>query len=618
MKYCNYYTTLIVLLLGFVPSLSYGSHIVGGEIQVKQVGTNRFEFTLNMYFDILNGLAAAEDDEVTINVFSKRTGLFIEEFTLPQTYEEEINYSNPACKLNSLRTKLIRYNRTFTLNPNSYSDSEGYYVVWERCCRNNIINNIINPGGTGMVFYTEFPGTRITNSTPIFSLPKGDYACRNEWFYFDFKATDADGDQLVYRLSTPWAGNTSPSNPVISPRRAPYREIIWQAGYSLSNMIPGFPALSIDSQTGMLSFRASQVGLFVFTVICEEYRGGSKIGEVRRDYQLSIIECPFNAPPQVEIKQRGKSSFYKTGDTLYIRSDEERCFDAFVSDPDNGSILTLSTVGVNFNQAHLTAKTTQVNTNNGMTAQLELCWAACTFVSAQQPSFIVDVIVQDNGCPLPKKDTVRITLVSVPPPNSVPTITTTLASLKPTLTVNEVLSFDVIGNDADNDNITVEAIGRGFDVRDLGVNFPKISAIGNIRQNFTWQTSCSNIAEVENLYIIDFIITDQSQCFQKKDTVTVEINLKDLPFDDSNFLPPSVFTPNADGKNDAYFIPQLPNETCLFYFKKIEIFTRWGNKIFESADRNFRWNGTTAAAGAYYYIIDYNRKKYKNTITIVK
>lgn len=65
---------------------------------------------------------------------------------------------------------------------------------------------------------------------------------------------------------------------------------------------------------------------------------------------------------------------------------------------------------------------------------------------------------------------------------------------------------------------------------------------------------------------------------------------------------PNAFSPNGDGNNDFYELVNLRGE-CAKY--SMEIFTRWGDKVFEIPRNADRWDGTIygqpAAEGAYTY-----------------
>jgi gliding motility-associated-like protein len=240
-------------------------------------------------------------------------------------------------------------------------------------------------------------------------------------------------------------------------------------------------------------------------------------------------------------------------------------------------------------------------------------------VSNSQPSYIFDLVASDNSCPQPRTSTIRVVLIVRPDPNILPSITTSLGTNQVDIVVTDNLSFLINGIDLDNDDIEIEVLPRNFRLSDLNMQVAdKSTGKGNLSIPFNWQTDCRAVKDINNRYIIDFIITDNKPCFNTKDTVTVEINLRDQPFNDANFLPANAFTPNRDGLNESFMINDFPDETCLFRFKKIEIYNRWGGLVFESKDKNFRWEATDFAAGQYFYSIDYGKKSYKNQLQIIK
>lgn len=72
---------------------------------------------------------------------------------------------------------------------------------------------------------------------------------------------------------------------------------------------------------------------------------------------------------------------------------------------------------------------------------------------------------------------------------------------------------------------------------------------------------------------------------------TIHYNLITAEALDKKDIMPNVFTPNNDGANDYL---KFINKENLLSFDQIElqIFTRWGNKVFETGDVNFLWDGT--------------------------
>ncbi len=75
------------------------------------------------------------------------------------------------------------------------------------------------------------------------------------------------------------------------------------------------------------------------------------------------------------------------------------------------------------------------------------------------------------------------------------------------------------------------------------------------------------------------------------DRITITV-IDPTTVDCSKLLFPSAFTPNGDGLNDdfSFDTPQV----VLDHFKLLEIFDRWGNRVFRTEDPNIRWDGTFA------------------------
>ena len=72
---------------------------------------------------------------------------------------------------------------------------------------------------------------------------------------------------------------------------------------------------------------------------------------------------------------------------------------------------------------------------------------------------------------------------------------------------------------------------------------------------------------------------------------------------------PNAFTPNSDGLNDVF----LPVTICPIKEYRMLIFNRWGEKLFESNDINYGWdgkkNGTDCPGDTYVFKITYTIEK---------
>jgi gliding motility-associated-like protein len=88
---------------------------------------------------------------------------------------------------------------------------------------------------------------------------------------------------------------------------------------------------------------------------------------------------------------------------------------------------------------------------------------------------------------------------------------------------------------------------------------------------------------------------------------------------------PNIFTPNGDGLNDDFYVSAKAIKNF-----NVKIFDRWGNKVFESFDAGFRWNGFSEKDaielpnGVFTYAIEYtelstNKKQLlKGSITLLR
>ncbi len=627
---------------------SLATHIVGGDIQMQYLGTgNRYRFILNLYFDEINGNQQAEDANVVLGIYKRRNNTLVQSFTLPKTSQAQVQYQNDACQSQFLRTRLIRYSLDVDLSPTSYNDDQGYYAIWERCCRNNVISNIANPGAAGSVFYLWFPaisigGSPFRNNSPTFSVPNGDYLCLGQDFVTtNFSATDADGDQLVYSMVTPFNGYSSSTNPNPFNTNAPLSynfpppTISWLLGFSATNAIPssvGMP-LSIDSNNGTLSVNPNRTGLFVFAIRCEEFRAGVKIGESRREFQFLVRECRANTPPTVSLPlPNNPSQNYVEGDTLTIDASNEAnlCFNFKITDSPNENIskITARKISGNFNFRSNPFKVTSTRTNGQGVALVEFCWIKCLYSRNANDIFVFEVIVQDDACPSPGTDTLLVKLRVLPKKNAPPI----LSILQSTPNVNisqkiiraqvgELVEIILQGTDANNDELVLQMLINGDTTNILGFTLvDSIRRNGFLVSKFRWQPDCRTISqngEIQN-YDIDFVLREKNnECDNSNAEISFKLILEDKPVDLSNFLPANIFTPNGDGINDEYFLHNLPEENCFYRFASIKIYNRWGKMVFESSDKNFRWNGESLPAGVYFYLIDYQNITYKGTLTIM-
>jgi gliding motility-associated-like protein len=83
---------------------------------------------------------------------------------------------------------------------------------------------------------------------------------------------------------------------------------------------------------------------------------------------------------------------------------------------------------------------------------------------------------------------------------------------------------------------------------------------------------------------------------------------------------PNVISPNGDGKNDRIYLPDITNH-C--YDAKLEIFNRWGVKVYEAQGKELAWDAKNAAGsglnpGVYYYFLTIGDHVGHGSITVVR
>ncbi len=306
----------IILVLVCWPIITWATHIVGGDISLIALDKSKpgyYRIQLTQYWETAALQSGNQDAVITVLIFRKRNPILIDKKQVDLRQTTPLIYDNEACATQlNLRTTQALYYSDYQFDITQYTDPDGYYMVWERCCRNNAAINVATPTGLGMAMYMEFPAMQrnaaaVINSSPTFALPNGAYICLNKPFTFDLGATDADGDELRYSLVTPLQGYTTAQQIVADGLpKASYPEVAWASGYSARNAIPGNPPLRINPQTGMLSVQASREGIFLFSVQVEEYRNGLRIGLIRRDFQLPVIDCSPRKPPVASIRFNGQ------------------------------------------------------------------------------------------------------------------------------------------------------------------------------------------------------------------------------------------------------------------------------------------------------------------------
>lgn len=585
---------LILILLLATPFLGKASHIVGGEFELIHLSGNSYRLNLILYFDLFNGNPGAKDNSVTARIFRMDDNAVMLNVFLPLISESAVMYSQPECSIGDLQTNKLTYSTIITLSPNTFNHPKGYYISWERCCRNYTITNVYSevptPGAiyAGQTFYLEIPpvvknGEPFIDSSPRLFPPLSDYACVGKPYYVDFGGTDDDGDSLVYSLVTPLNTLTPDALPPVDglPRPKPfgknsYPSVTWKPAFGLNRVMGGAPDLAISNE-GFLTVTPTQTGLFVFAVKCEEFRDGVKIGETRRDFQMLSVVCKTAVPPIIKGRMFGDPDFnYR--ETMNITfapntPDAQRCIEVQISDEDIHNDfdnfkekikIRAKAIGnkKNINEVILPTIKTATLTEQSTTATFSICFDECPLIP--NTPYQIHIIASDDACALPLLDTLRMTVTVQTPPN------TPAHFIEPDTEIIESLNegdpkknWPVKVVDDEGDELTVSYKTDGFSLAGVGMDFDFTQFFpGIVDDTLSWDPACDKYDfSVKRNFDITIYADDNDFCsYNPPDSVHFNLTM----------IPPPNADPVIDTDITLVYSERFADGGAYRIFEKIE------------------------------------------------
>ncbi len=332
----NKYILFLVFVFTFV-NKSFATHIVGGEMIYDKIGADKYRIILKVYRDCFNGIPPFDGlpnqsggtvpAYLTIREVNSSNLFGVFDIGAPTITNIPPTINSPCIQTpNNVCVEEGVYQYTITLPP----IPGGYYIIYQRCCRNNTILNLTLSGDQGSTYYAKIPGSdeNFINNSPRYKNFPPIFICNNVPFSFDHSAIDPDGDQLVYSLCNANQGlddccptlQTAPGNcpnpPSSCPFEAPqppYLSVIYNGNYTGQVPLSSNPAISINSTTGLLICKPNLVGQFVVNICVQEFRNGNLIDTHYREFQFNIVPCVVNVlsviPPQPKQCQGNSISF---------------------------------------------------------------------------------------------------------------------------------------------------------------------------------------------------------------------------------------------------------------------------------------------------------------------
>ena len=293
---------LFLILLFIFTGLSlfnssvFASHIVGGEVTYRYLGTAvggyKYQVSLTIYEDCLPADVKpgviAEDNPAHLTLFDVASLRALRSDSIYYTLNDSVpsNFNN-LCVKNPPVLCLLK--KTFNIVYVLPANSSGYLVSYQRCCRNKSVMNIIDAANTGCTYYCVIPPAPVINTSAVFKNYPPQIICRNNPLNYDNSAYDADGDSLSYEFCNALVGGKDPQ--ALVPDPPPYDSVVWTPGYFYTHPLPGSVPIAINPATGEITGTPSVIGRYLVTVCCHEWREGSIINTIKREFQFVVTDC---------------------------------------------------------------------------------------------------------------------------------------------------------------------------------------------------------------------------------------------------------------------------------------------------------------------------------------
>lgn len=389
-------------MLVLFPNKTFASHLMGGNLTYVYQGLNSstglYEYTITLKIYRLcdagssqlptsMSLGAYQDDPANpggnkTRISTTSLPLITQQFITPPNANDSCTFAPNVCVEEGV------YTGTISVPVNT----TGYYFIADRCCRNNTIANVSNPGASGQAYYAFAPDPSIVNSSPTFAVAPVPFICAGDTVSVLNQAIDPDGDLLTYQFVTPFEGISNNGNPNPNPPLSytwPIPTIAYATNFN--SALPFGPGsyTSIDTSSGLASYLSPTQGYYVVAVEINEYRNGVLIGVSRLDLQIIVITCPVNPAPNLAPGSTTTTYTIQEGQTL--------CFNVGFTDS-NGDSIYIAHAGDIFNSATTNPTATLSNASGSGSASSQFCWTTSCNQGRTTP-YQFSAIATDNGCP---------------------------------------------------------------------------------------------------------------------------------------------------------------------------------------------------------------------------
>lgn len=313
----------------FLCLVAEARHIAGGEMSYEYIGPGsgnnlRYRITLKLYRDCYSG-GAQLDAAAAITIYpngssTPYTNLSV---VLSKRVTSELANAGPCIDNPPVICYEIGY---YIQEVELPAIPSGYTIAYQRCCRIDNISNLINSGNAGSTYSAEIPGTLVSanapkNSSASFNAKDTAVICENNGFYYDFSATDIDGDELSYEFDIAFTGGSQQAPQPSQATAPPYSSISYS--FPFTGLSPLGNNVTIDRNTGIISGVAPAAGIYVVTVVVIEKKQGVIVNRHRKDLHIKVAPCSIASATldpeyvncndyQITIRNKSTSSLIRT------------------------------------------------------------------------------------------------------------------------------------------------------------------------------------------------------------------------------------------------------------------------------------------------------------------
>ena len=592
------------------------SHIVGGELTYECLGGNRYLVRLSVYRDCIGGSpgAIARDNPAYIFIYSSGGKIIVDDSIYsenPKGVVIPVDFK-ADCITNAPRTCISRidFSKVFYLPPSSV----GYEILYQNCCRNRTVLNIINPDDAGTTIRAFIPPSASANcnNSARFNKFPPQIICINNPLVYDHSATDMDGDSLSYELcdSYDYPFKSHPIDPWY-----PYNAVPYKSPFTSKSPMAGNPRIQINPKTGVISGTPNLQGRFVVAVCCHEWRNGRIINTITREFQFVVFNCSKAVIANIPQYSTDYNTYIVHCKDLTVKFDNlstpamayhwDFGVDEFSGDTSNAFTPTYT-----YPDSGTYVVTLYLNKGTTCTDSIS------RFVKVY-PKLIPNYDARSIACP---GDTISFTDLS--------TTTYPITQWIWNFDDNSELDYNQntkhvfpygglynVGLIAINSQGCLDTVFKKILIDPIKPNVGKDTVIVvDERINFNGQLNGS-YKWMPSTYLSDPKIHNPIGTFTDTGTFKYIIEVKSdagcLGYDTINvqvlaypyLAIPNVFTPNGDGKNDL-FRPLLVGYQSLRYFR---IYNRYGEEIFNTQSITDFWDGTfkgqNQEVGVYYWMM---------------